>query len=202
MAGMGPPPKDASYRRRQNPTVAMTRLPAEGRKGKAPSWPLIPDVVMSVRRDLAEARVEHLQNERRSLIDEGESTGMVDRKIDAALEKMTILERQLGAQAGLEAELWRDLWKLPQAVEWERQGWLRDVAQYVRFKVLAELGEIDAAKEARMWSDRLGLNPMAMLRLRWEVARDEVAAKRAERDSAPAGEAASPQRRLKIADAS
>lgn len=36
----GPPPKPAGERRRRNATVAMTQLPAEGRKGSAPSWPL------------------------------------------------------------------------------------------------------------------------------------------------------------------
>lgn len=199
----GPPPKHPSQRRRTNPTVALTRLPAEGRKGKPPAWPLIPDVVMTARRDLAEAKVDQFQHERAELLEEGRPTGVIERKIDGALERLTILNRQLDAQQGLEAQLWADLWKLPQAVEWERQGWLRDAAQYVRFKVLAELGELDAAKEARMWSDRLGLNPVAMLRLRWEIARDELAEKRTER-AAPteAPGSGSARGRLRIADAS
>ena len=41
--------------------------------------------------------------------------------------------------------------------------------QYVRLKILAECGDLEAGKEARQWSDRLGLNPLAMLRLRWEI---------------------------------
>ena len=36
----GPPPKPAGERRRRNATVAMTQLPAEGRIGAAPEWPL------------------------------------------------------------------------------------------------------------------------------------------------------------------
>lgn len=36
----GPPPKPVGERRRRNATVAMTQLPAEGRKGPAPDWPL------------------------------------------------------------------------------------------------------------------------------------------------------------------
>jgi hypothetical protein len=50
------------------------------------------------------------------------------------------------------------------------------VARYVMLqrgklneKVLAELRQIE---------DRLGLNPLAMLRLRWEVAADEVGPRR------------------------
>jgi len=53
----GPPPKPAGERRRRNATVAMTQLPAEGRRGPVPEWPLPrllldePDLV-----DLLEAR--------------------------------------------------------------------------------------------------------------------------------------------------
>jgi hypothetical protein len=79
-----------------------------------------------------------------------------------------------------EAEMWAEIWAIPQAVAWERLGWTRDVAQYVRWKVQAEFGDLDAAKEARMWSDRLGLNPKAMRTLLWEVVADEVAEKRQE----------------------
>lgn len=188
MAGMGPPPKPDDQRRRRNATVAMVRLPAEGRTKPAPRWPLIPDVVMAARRDLAAAKVENLEFE----LEEGKP---VEYKLDQAKEKLAILDRQLAEQKKLEASVWKDLWKLPQAVQWERLGWLRDVAQYVRHKVLAELGDLDSAKEARQWSDRLGLSPMAMLRLRWEVVADEVGQKREEK-KAPAP----PRRRLKVVD--
>jgi hypothetical protein len=106
----------------------VVMLPAEGRKGRAPRWPL-----------------------------KGEPT-------DA------------------QAELWRQLWRTPQAVAWERFEWTRVVARYVVLVLLAEdsLGWVfDAAvkvapdvkflAEARQLEDRLGLTPMAMLRLRWEV---------------------------------
>ncbi len=191
MAGMGPPPKHPSQRRRTNATVAMVELPAEGRRGDIPVWPLIPDIVTSAQRDLAEAKVERLRAEREEA--EGSSVGAVERKLDVALERLEILERRLAHQRDLEATLWCDLWRLPQAVQWERLGWLRDVAQYVRHKVLAELGDLDGAREARQWSDRLGLSPLAMLRLRWEVVVDEVADRRQAR-AKPA------TRRLKAVD--
>jgi len=187
---MGPPPKPDDQRRRRNATVAMTRLPAEGRKGPAPKWPLIPDIVVSAKRDLAAAKVEGLEFD----LAEGKP---VERKLDAARERLAILDRQLAEQSALEASLWKDLWKLPQAVQWQRLGWTRDVAQYVRHKVLAELGDLDSAREARQWSDRLGLSPMAMLRLRWEVVADEVGERRSERQAAPQPA----RRRLKVVDA-
>lgn len=175
MAGMGPPPKHPSQRRRTNATIALTQLPAEGRKKRAPAWPLIPDVVLTVRRDLADAKVERLRADISDAEAEGKPTGVLERRLDSALETFMVCERQLAEQRKLEAILWKDLWATPQSVQWERLGWFRDVAQYARHKTLAELGDLDAAKEARQWSDRLGLTPLAMLRLRWEVVADELA---------------------------
>lgn len=181
MAGMGPAPKPANQRQRRNATYATTKLPAEGRKGRAPAWPLIPDVVMATRRRLAEAKVRLLEEKLLEAELDAKPTARIELQLDKARERLAILEAQLAEQKALEAKLWRDLWKLPQAVAWERLGWLRDVAMYVRHHVLGELGEMDSAKEARQWSDRLGLSPMSMLRLRWEVVTDETAAKREER---------------------
>jgi hypothetical protein len=53
-----------------------------------------------------------------------------------------------------EKELWRELWHTPQAVEWERLGWSREL------------------------EDRLGLTPKAMRLLLWTISVDEVAEKR------------------------
>lgn len=85
-----------------------------------------------------------------------------------------------------ELEIWRQIWKTPQAAQWDRLGWKHDVALYVRMMVGAEQGDMRAASEARQWSDRLGLSQMAMLRNRWRIAEDEVAAKRSAAASAPA----------------
>ena len=94
--------------------------------------------------------------------------GAEDEQVIAATERG---EREL--------DLWRDLWTTPQATAWHRLGWTHEVAMYVRLLVGAERsGETKALAEARMWSDRLGLNPAAMLRNRWRVADDEVAARR------------------------
>ena len=80
--------------------------------------------------------------------------------------------------AGRELEVWERVWKSAQAVAWERNGSELEVALYVRHLVQAEAGDMKAASEARQWSDRLGLNPTAMLRLRWKIAVDEVSEKR------------------------
>lgn len=141
----GPAPKPAAQRRRTNPTIAMTRLPSEGRKGEAPEWPM-------------------------------------------------------RTHAGFDENLWDELWSTPQAVAWERlgAGTIRVVARYVVLLAEADVGEPKAAMEVRQIEDRLGLSPLAMLRLRWEVAPDEVAEAREQRTASPAKSDA--RARLRIVD--
>lgn len=176
----GPPQKPADLRARQNVPPGTTMLPASGRRGRTPPWPLIADVVMTTRHDLAAAKVELLEFQLLEATDAAEQRAL-ERRLDLAREKHAILVAQLAAQRDLEKKLWRTLWATPQAVQWDRLGWTREVAQYVRHKVLGELGELDDAKEARAWSDRLGLTPKAMQGLRWQVTSDEVAEQRATR---------------------
>lgn len=186
MAGMGPPPKAASQRARRNATVAMTMLPAGGPDGSAPSWPLRADVAAIARLKLAEEIAGNLRDEWAAEEDSRKARGLA-RRLETA-EALVAEARQLvEQQSGLESELWADLWKTPQAVQWHRLRWTREVAQYVRWKVKAELGSLDASKEARQLADRLGLSPLSMLRLRWAVAPDELGEKRAEREQAQAG---------------
>lgn len=75
---------------------------------------------------------------------------------------------------------WRKLWKQPQAVAWERHELGLAVARYCRVLALFEAGSMSpqVLTECRQLEDRLGLNPMAMLRLRWEVTADELAERR------------------------
>jgi hypothetical protein len=115
----------------------MLQLPAEGRRGKCPTFPLAGDTA-----------AEHA--------------------------------------------VWRELWRTPQAAAWERLGWTRVVARYVRALVVAEQPGADVRDmaEVRQMEDRLGLTPMAMLRLRWEIVADELAEARSQ---APAV-SASPRR--------
>jgi len=159
----GPPPNPS--RRRRNATVPMVPLPSCGRQGDLPVWPLRPDVATA-------AALEDAQDARLVLEDEVNSETPpkgVHARLARLDQKIRTLEARLEAAAELELELWRELWSTPQAVQWDRLGWRREVAQYVRWKVAAELGDLNASKEARQLSDRLGLTPLAMLRLRWEI---------------------------------
>lgn len=74
--------------------------------------------------------------------------------------------------------VWYEVWRTPQAVEWERQGLERIVARYCRILSAAEVKGAPATLlgEVRQMEDRLGLSAMAMKRLLWEVVDDAPAA--------------------------
>lgn len=197
MAGMGPVPKPAGERRRRNATVAMMKLPAAGREGVEPGWPLLADITMTERLSTARRVADDLELQLAEPTLSARERTSLKRKLDTATTEANILNAQLEAATRVEAELWTALWATPQAAAWERLGWTREVAQYVRWKAKAEQGDLDASKEARQLADRLGLNPLAMLRLRWEVAEDEVEVQRAEHRSSAVR---ATRRRLKVVD--
>ena len=91
-----------------------------------------------------------------------------------------------------ERKLWAELWRTPQAVMWERTNAHREVAAYVRWSLAAEAGDLRAAPEARQLSDRLGLTPLALRRLEWEI----VEATEAKQSTVPASNV----RRLRAVD--
>lgn len=82
---------------------------------------------------------------------------------------------------------WEQLWRLPQAAAWAQLNVGRTVARYVRALIVAESRESTAFQlsEVRQLEDRLGLTPMSMLRLRWEVVHDELAEVKAEKRHQP-----------------
>lgn len=195
MAGHGPAPKHASVRARRNAPMANTiQLPAEGRKGPAPAWPLPADRDLRGSVDMAETEVALLDDE--VAREDGEGAPQLRRDLRRARARLEVAMSDLRISEEQELALWRTLWALPQAVAWQRLGYLNEVAQYVRWKVRAELGELQASRESRMIGDRLGLTPASMLHLRWEIVADELAEKRDEpptttaRRRAPAKKAA------------
>lgn len=184
----GPPPNPNARRRNVRPP--FLQLPAEGRKGEPPTWPLPQDLDLLVKLQVAQMTVDDLgQRDDLSASDK--------RKLNQALEKVLFLSRKVDHVDEAERSLWAELWSAPQAVAWERLRYHREVAQYVRWKVQAEWGSLDAAREARALSDRLGLTPLALLRLQWQIVEDEVAVQRAPSTSTRKSSARS---RLKIAE--
>lgn len=166
MAGSGPPPNPTSRRQVSAQANTWTDLPAGGYDGAIPDWPIVTN----------EQVAAHILNH---------PDGKVDKKIPMGSDAERLDSR--------EAEVWASIWHSPQAAAWALNGWTHDIALYVRYLVKGEFGDLDSAKEARMWSDRLGLNPTAMLKNRWRVKADEVEQKRSEKKKA------TPSKRLKVA---
>lgn len=125
----GPPPDPNSLR-----SGEWTTLPAEGRQGPAPAWPLV-------------------------------------------------------GQSEREAEMWENLWRLPQALEWDRLHQEPLVALYVRRFIEAEApgSAVNLSTLVRQLADELALTRGGLLRARLLIgsAADEQAQSAApERSSA------------------
>lgn len=71
---------------------------------------------------------------------------------------------------------WRDIWKLPQAVMWDHT-WPEFHSWCLLREQMQEEPKASISAELRMIHDRLGLNPKAMLQLRWRIVADEQVAK-------------------------
>lgn len=198
----GPPPDPNALRRDRNRDLdkdGWLTLPASGFDGDVPAWPLLPDIGLRSRLLSTEKLVERLQDEVRECRSEGR-LAQLESRLDKSLERVEVLAFQVAEQESRERGLWDELWRSPQAAAWALKvgsGGVRDVAQYVRHKVLAELGSMEDAKEARQWSDRLGLNPSAMLRNRWRLASDQVGERRTSRAVVRGPSVASSRERLK-----
>lgn len=163
----GPAPKHPSMRQRRNDPRKDFRVVA-GLAGSVPKWPLQPDVSMMAQLETQRDRIASMQVELEDCED-GRSRAAVKRRLNKAELECTTLALQLAQAQDTEIELWNEVWSYPQAVLWEEMHSHREVAQYVRWKIRAEQGNLDAGKEARMLSDRLGLNPLALQKLRAEV---------------------------------
>lgn len=147
-------------------------LPAAGRGGRAPAFPL--------------PKIERFSTE---VID-----GKQVRKVDATVGN-GFRKREL--------ELWRELWKTPQALAWEREPWRwPTVAKYCRIMASTE-AEPDASaallSRERELRNECGLSPDGLRMNGWAIAPDQLAAKRSTRAAAAAAAPAkaAPVRRLR-----
>lgn len=185
-----PIPKHPSRRARRG-SADLTSLPAAGRKGKAPTWPLLPDTERSARKELADDKISSLVGEIEDAED-GRTKGRLRRQLAQAEQISAILSLQIEQQTDFELDLWTLLWSTPQATMWDASdAFARMLAQFVRWNVKGEQGDLDAAKEARIRAKEFGLTPLTLLGLKAEVQRvEEVEDKgrqRRERASSKAG---------------
>lgn len=170
----GPVAKHPSTRaRRNNPRNDFTSLPAAGRQGKAPVWPLLSDVQMTVERDQAQDRVASLMVEIEGL-ESGATKNRLGRQLVQAELRCATLTLQIEQAGDSEKALWSLLWATPQATMWDASpAFARMLAQFVRWNVRAEQGDLAAAVEARLRGKDFGLTPLTLLGLKAEVVRVE-----------------------------
>lgn len=176
MAGNGPAGNPNASRR--NPRVGLVRLPSAGRTGRSPKWPLPDNPRLTAKVNIEQDLIEEL--EQRELDEDGLSR-TDSTKLTRAKQRLAIAEAERDEIRKTETALWRELWRTPQACEWERLKWTREVAQYVRHKAAAECGSLDESKEARLRAEALGLTPKGMRSLLWVIDHDEVGERRQER---------------------
>lgn len=107
-----------------------------------------------------------------------------------------------------EQQLWEWAWSTPQAAQWAREPWRwQSVAMWVRVSALCESPEAQAADKGSLhrFADQIGLTPAGLKENGWEIVRDEMQEKRAEKpEEAPDsdGKLSARERRLKaVADA-
>jgi hypothetical protein len=98
-----------------------------------------------------------------------------------------------------EVELWKQLWRTPQAAAWHAEAWRQlSVAHYVRISVKVESGDGSASDIAQMrgLASDIGLSPQGMRFNGWAIdAADEVQKKRAQKQQSEPK--APPKRRLR-----
>lgn len=167
----GPASKHPSTRaRRNNPKAGFTSL-VGGREGDAPAWPLPADASLANRLDFMQDKVASLTADLEACED-GRKRGGIKRQLSTAQQETALLTIQVEQQGDLELELWALLWSTPQAKLWEDSGaFVRTLAQFVRWNVKGEQGDLDAAREARIRGKEFGLTPLTLMGLKAEIER-------------------------------
>jgi hypothetical protein len=179
-ARSGPAPDPNALRRGRKTDAEWTTLPAEGFKGRIPTFPLTrPTEPLS--------SIKANDEDREDLIR------------DALAEIETRFEA--------EKKLWKELWRKPQAAMWHRLGMKYQVAAYVRAFLESTSAASSGLKTAVLRMEgELGLSVPGMNALRWKIAHDELAEQREpEQVAAAATAAARPstgaRARLRVLDA-
>lgn len=194
MAGTGLPPNPNAVRRNHRP--GMVTLPSEGYTGRLPKWPLPNNPRLAARVGLLEADIEQLEELE---LEEGKLSRTQATKLTRTRERLAIAVAEKDAMVSTEKELWRKLWRTPQAAEWIRLKWDREVALYVRHQAAAEIGSMEDSKEARLRAKALGLTPDGMRSLMWTIAVDQVGAQRQQHEQTATGTDGQPGRRKHLA---
>lgn len=101
-----------------------------------------------------------------------------------------------------ELQIWRDVWKTPQAVAWRVDPWRwPTIAEFCRLKTVTEADPDASASllsRLREYRNEIGLSPDGLRANGWAIAQNQVAAKAAAKKTPP--KKAAPTRRLRSVD--
>lgn len=167
------PQADPTSLRSAERGIVLTALPAEGNKGRAPAFPL-----------------PKINRFRIEMYEGGGKAKAPDAKASTAFRKR-------------ELEVWREVWRTPQACAWAQESWRwPTIAEFCRLKTIVELEpDANAALVAQLhrFRDQIGLTPAGLKENGWAIARDQLAEKRGARSTKPAAKkAASARDRMKV----
>ena len=146
------PPKDPDALRRDRKSDAKWKtLPAAGREGPPPEWPL-------------SGKAAHIPALTPSWIQQVEDEDEKQRLLDQ-------VESEASALFSRELEIWAGEWRRPQAVEWERNGQALEVALYVRALVGAEApnAKVTLRTLVKQHQEALGLSLPGLARNLWKI---------------------------------
>lgn len=144
--------------------ISLAALPSEGYRGDVPVFPLPRVLVWDI---------WFQDKERHKELDEEATEARREREL----------------------ELWTWAWRTPQAAAWSTEPWRwQTVAMWVRTMAVCESSDATAADKNSLhrFADQIGLTPAGLKENGWKIAVDQVAAKRADKESAEGG----PRRQL------
>jgi hypothetical protein len=150
-ATSGPSPDPEALRRDRKSDPKWIDLPAEGRVGPPPEWPLT-------------GKAAHIPALTPSWLREVED----EEKKQLILDQ---IESEASALFSREIELWTEEWRRPQAVKWEQNGQEVEVALYVRALVAAETpnAKVTLRTLVKQQQEALGLSLPGLARNHWRV---------------------------------
>lgn len=156
-ARSGPAKDPDALRRDRKDDARWKLLPAEGRKGPTPDWPL--SGVAAHILDLTPPWISEVEDE------------------DKKQQLLDQIESEASARFAREVEIWKREWRRPQAVEWERNGQELEVALYVRSLVAAEApnSKVTLRTLVKQQQEALGLSLPGLARNHWRIGKADDA---------------------------
>lgn len=159
--------------RRDRDGKDWTRLPASGRSGDVPEWPLPPDVTTEAELEIARKRAQTLRDDWMEA--DGRQAAGLAKKLDKAERDVAVLEARAKHAAAQELEMWQRLWRTPQALVWAADGVEDMVAMYVRTFIEASApgAAANMRQLAKQYAEALLLSVQALHAARYVIVEDD-----------------------------